>query len=216
MKGLTTKKEDFESVEELKDYDYDFLNSLYLQFDCDEGALFNWTTASSLLSQLKFHEKYLKEIQPSLILETGTHKGYYSYFAKKILPEVKIHTFGIDSGSQLCVDIINEFYNDKFITFYPGDSVKTLSEFEPKNIEFDLAWVDGGHTFECAYSDLINCARLQIPNILIDDVDMLDVSSALDKFISNEYENDDVKYKYDIQDQSFSERKITYIKKIIL
>jgi len=216
MKGLTTKKEDFIETTELDNYDYNFLNNLYMQFECDEGALFNWKTTDSLLSQLKFHEKYLKEIKPNIILETGTHKGYYSFFSKGILPKVKIYTFGINDGSQLCVDIINEYYKEKFIAFHLGDSIKTLSEFDPNGIEFDMAWVDGGHTYECAYSDLINCARLQIPHILIDDVDMSEVSQAVNNFVSNEYENEDSNYKYEIVEQSPAERKITYIKKIIL
>lgn len=216
MKGLTTKKEDFQSLTELDEYDYDFLNNLYLQFDCDQGAIFNWTTAEALLTQLNFHKKYLNQIQPNTILETGTHKGYYSFFVKRILPKVIIHTFGIDPGSQICVDIINKHYKEKFINFYCGNSVETLSKFDPEDIDFDLAWVDGGHSYECAYSDLINCARLQIPHILIDDVDMTDVAVALNDFILSEYECDKVKYRYDIIEQSPAERKITYIKKVIL
>ena len=90
---------------------------------------------------------------------------------------------------------------------------ETLSEFDPEDLTFDMAWVDGGHTQDVAYSDLINCARLNIPEILIDDVDMAPVSSALNQFLSNVYENDEGEYVYEIVEQSRSERMITRISK---
>jgi len=74
-----------------------------------------------------------------------------------------------------------------------------------------LAWVDGGHTYDVAYSDLINCARFEIPEILIDDVDMGDVRRALTQFLSNKYENENGEYSYEIADQSKNERMITRV-----
>ena len=210
---LQTNKEEFNSRKELEKYDYDFLNELYIQFDHGEGCSFGWTTIDALISQVTFHEKAIESIQPKLVLEVGTYKSMYSYLLKKNLPEVKVHTFGINDGSQKCVDLVNKHFDEDFVTFYLGDSVETLSEFDPEDLTFDMAWVDGGHTYDVAYSDLINCARLDIPEILIDDVDMAPVSSALNQFLSNVYENEDGEFTYEIVEQSKSERMITRISK---
>lgn len=211
IKGLTTDRDEFLSNEDLKDYDYDFLNKLYTIFLDDEGALFNWTTCGSLVKQLNFHKKYVNEIQPKNVLEIGTHKGYYSYFMKKLVPDIKIWTFGINEESQLCVDEIHKYFGEEFITFFPGDSVETLTNFQNADqIKFDLAWVDGGHDYGCAFSDLENCARLEIDNILIDDCDGHQVSAAVKDFI------DDNISKYIITDVNPHERSITYIRKIKL
>lgn len=213
IKGLTTNKDEFLATEDLKDYDYDFLNKLYVMFLDDEGALFNWTTCTNLVNQLNFHKKWVDKINPKFVLETGTHKGYYSYFMKKLVPDIKIWTFGINEESQLCVDEIHKFFGEEFITFYPGDSVETLTNFEnTEQIKFDLAWVDGGHYYQCAYSDLQNCARLGIENILIDDCNQHDVGNAMTNFLYPDPPREE--YNYEIVEQDPNERSITYLKRI--
>lgn len=215
IKGLTTNRNDFLSKDELNEYDYDFLNELYTMFDNDEGALFNWRTCDNLLEQLFFHKKWVSQINPKYVLETGTHKGYYSYFLKKLLPEVKIYTFGINPESKMCVDAIEKFFAEKFITFYSGDSRETLTNFEnTEEINFDLAWVDGGHEYDVALSDLNNCARLGIENILIDDCDHSGVRGALEHFLRTIFSSDgsEEEYKYDVVESSTNERQITYLK----
>lgn len=211
---LETNKEDFLSRQELKKYDYDFLNELYIQFDHHEGCSFGWRSVDSLLAQITFHEKVINEIKPKVVLEVGTYKSMYPYFLKTNLPEVKVHTFGINEESKKCVDLVNQYFEEDFVTFYVGDSTQTLTEFDPDDITFDVAWVDGGHTYDVAYSDLINCARLEIPEVLIDDVDMGEVRRALNDFLSNSYENENGSYSYEIVDQSRSERMITRVRKV--
>ena len=211
-KTIEITKQDFESHSELHEYDYDFLSKLEGLFDHSEGGLFNWTAAENMLHQLRFHKKYLQKIQPKYILEIGTFKGFYSYVVKKEVPEVKVYTFGINEGSQLCVDEINKLYGENFITFFPGDSVETLTDFDnPDDIQFDMAWVDGGHSYECASSDLINCGKLGIENILIDDCDMWQVDKALREFCDMIFSNGESEYSYSVKDYSPNERRITYL-----
>lgn len=211
---LETNKEDFSSRQELKKYDYNFLNELYIQFDHHEGCSFGWKSVDSLLAQIIFHEKVINEIQPKVVLEVGTYKSMYPYFLKTNLPGVIVHTFGINEESKKCVDLVNQYFKENFTTFYVGDSTQTLKKFDPDDITFDMAWVDGGHTYDVAYSDLINCARLEIPEILIDDVDMSEVRRALNDFLGNSYENENCSYSYEIIDQSRSERMITRVRKV--
>lgn len=216
---IQLEKEEFLANKELANYDYDFLCKLQSMFDYGEGALFNWRSCDSAVHQINFHKKWLSEINPNYILETGTYKGFYSYFVKNLLPNVKVYTFGINEESQLCVDAINEFYNENFITFFSGDSKKTLTNFDnPDNIKFDVAWVDGGHSYDCAISDLINCANLGIEKILIDDCDLAQVAQAVDEFLNTSFSpvEGTEEYMYVIKDQSPYERKIIFMERTLV
>ena len=72
--------------------------------------------------------------------------------------------------------------------------MQTLSSFSP-DYRIDFAWIDGGHSFETCISDLINCARLKIFTIAIDDYKWVgDVKKAVDEFIE--------KYDYAIENIS--------------
>lgn len=169
---LPYNKELFENF--LESFDYEFIERLHaVDVSCD-GSTFYYDSGNvfgdleSMRVQVLSHMEVLEELKPKTILEVGTHKAQYAYLAKKVLPEVQVVTFGIDEGSQTCVDMVNEYYGENFIEFYHGDSLETLTEYQTDKV-FDLAWVDGGHSYECAFTDLKNCARLGIKTILLDD-----------------------------------------------
>jgi hypothetical protein len=88
-----------------QEYDHSFLLKLALIFDNNEGSTFYGNVDQQKI-QLEFHKKCFLEINPKNILEIGTHKANYSYFAKKNCPEVKIVTFGIDPESEKCVNLV--------------------------------------------------------------------------------------------------------------
>lgn len=185
-------------------YDFEFLNKLFSVWSQPEGSTFGWDSMNGSTIQTNFHKKVFQEVNPNRILEVGTHKGSYSYFAKKELPKVQIHTFGIDSESKTCVDMINEHFNEEFITFIEGNSAETLTIFKTR-MKFNLAWIDGGHTYEECLSDLKNCARLNITNILVDDNSMSTVSNAVSDFCKE--------FNYNIKEQSADERIIAWLVK---
>lgn len=169
---LPYNKELFEQF--VESFDYEFIEKLHAVDVSLDGSTFYYDSGDvsgdldSMRVQVLSHVQVLEEVKPKRILEIGTHKAQYCYLAKKVLPEVKIVTFGIDAPSQICVDMVNEYYGEDFIEFHCGDSVETLSEYQTDK-KFDLAWVDGGHSYEIALSDLTNCARLGIKTILLDD-----------------------------------------------
>jgi precorrin-6B methylase 2 len=179
-KSLSVDKLSFNEI--FPNYDYEFLNKLFSSWNQNEGSTFGWDDMHGSYEQTSFHKKAFEKIKPTNILEIGTHKGSYSYFAKMELPDCKIWTFGIDPESKVCTDLINDHFKEKFITFIEGDSLKTLPNFN-KNIKFDLAWVDGNHNYNGAMSDLKQCERLNINNILVDDLSMDTVRNAVDDFI---------------------------------
>lgn len=48
-----------------------------------------------------------------------------------------------------------------------GNSLKTIPEYIKKNIKFDLIFIDGGHDFKIANSDLLNCKNLAHKNTIV-------------------------------------------------
>lgn len=179
--SLSINKERFNQM--FPKYDYDFLNKLFGTWDQVEGSTFGWDDMNGSFQQTSLHKKAFLLLKPKNILEVGTHKGSYSYFCKIEVPNCKIWTFGIDPESKTCTDLINEHFGENFITFIEGDSNKTMPEFNDK-VKFDLAWVDGHHAYEYAMSDLEQCARLKINNILVDDLVMPSVRKAVNDFVS--------------------------------
>ena len=128
----------------------------------------------------------LERIRAKYVLETGTESGMFSYFAKHILSDVKVVTFGLgeskDMRSDKCVDYLNERFGN-YITYIVGDSVETLTNFVPWQ-QISFAWIDGGHYGETPYIDLKNCNRLRIPHICVDDYNLLpDVKSCTKRFL---------------------------------
>lgn len=181
----------------LPKYDYELIESLLNAFNQGEGSIFNWSqeeyNSGLHAKQIEFHEKILNQIKPKYILETGTHKANYCYLAKVNVPDVKICTFGIDPENKICVDILNKHFNQDYIKFTEGNSVKTLSD-EKSDVCFDLAWID------VALSDLNNCKRLGIKKILIDDTSFPEVFDAVKTFVSSS--------NYEIKDKSECNRQV--------
>lgn len=59
------------------------------------------------------------------------------------------------------VDYIKKRFGERF-QIITGDSNRTVNEFANahSNEKFDLIYIDGGHSYECCYNDIINCRRL--------------------------------------------------------
>lgn len=196
----------------VESFDYEFIERLHSVDVSLDGSTFYYDSGDvsgdldSMRVQVLSHVQVLDEVKPKRILEIGTHKAQYCYLAKKVLSEVQIVTFGIDSSSQTCVDMVNEYYGENFIDFRCGDSVEILSEYTTDK-QLDLAWVDGGHSYDVASSDLANCARLGIDTILLDDTRTYPdrVGRAMVDFIS--------KYKYNLISTSDDCRGIAWLEK---
>jgi len=166
----------------------EILNKLNSVAPIGEGSTYSWSPHEEDDKQktLGFLRQYLTDGKFNTILETGTHKGHFCFFCKQVLPNVKIFTFGIDNFSINATEILNTEFG-KYIWFTLGDSKHTLTTFQPDE-KIDLAWIDGGHDYNTAYHDLLNCHRLRIPAILIDDCSLIrDVNSAVSDFLKLGY-----------------------------
>lgn len=135
-------------------------------FPQGEGSTFqNARTETGV--QTDFLLRILRLCEPKTVLETGTHKGHFGYFLRLAAPGAHLETFGIDPGSQLAADYLNDRFGD-YVRFELGDSKVTLKAYAPP-APVDFAWIDGGHDYATCLSDLGHCARLAVPHVCVDD-----------------------------------------------
>lgn len=189
----------------------DIINKLFSFCDLNSfgpGALLHNPNQEGKNIQLSFLKQILQNNPVKVILETGTESGMFSYFVYTVNPNIKVYTFGIgsqDNRSQKCTDYLNEIFG-KYITYIEGDSKNTLTNFNPEQ-SIDFAWIDGGHDYTTAYTDLVNCARLKIPIVCIDDYNLIEeVCRGVTDFLHNNLE-------YKIIQISNDDRGICYIQR---
>ncbi len=108
------------------------------------------------------------------ILEIGFNAGHS---ADTFLSHSLAHVTSFDLQTRDYVQIAKEYIDQKYPsrhTLIIGDSVKTIPLYikDHPNKKFDLIYIDGGHTEEIAYADLMNCRELAHSNTLVimDDV----------------------------------------------
>lgn len=154
-----------------------------------EGCLLDKVNDLRTRTQVNFLISILKQINAKKILEVGTHKAMFCYVVHLHDNSITIDTFGNLPESQKAVDILNRKYGE-YTRYYFGNSEQTLKDFSP-NYQIDFAWIDGSHDYEVCMSDLVNCDRLKISNIAVDDYKWSeDVKKSVNEFVE--------KYNYSI------------------
>lgn len=178
----------------------------------DEGNLLLVTDEDTAPIQTEFLKKYLKKINPELVIETGTNACCFPGFVKDFLPDVEVITFGRDDWSRPCVEAVNKFYGEDYITFIEGDSTVTMpqyvDQFEGHKSKNSAAWMDGGHTLPVAYSDLVHLYKYGVDHIFVDDINPKwpwQTLVPLYRFM--------VDFPYEIVDMSRDKRGIAYLRK---
>ena len=107
------------------------------------------------------------------ILEIGFNAGHS---ADLFLSNSLANVISFDYGSHTSVKFGKEYIDKKFPsrhTLIIGDSTKTIPEYITNNNSktFDLIFIDGGHTYEIAMADLLNCKKLAHKDtiVIVDD-----------------------------------------------
>lgn len=108
------------------------------------------------------------------VMEIGFNGGHSAETFLSENPNINLISF--DIGTHDYVRIGKEFID----THYPnrheliiGNSLVTVPKYaDNSNTKFDLIFVDGGHTYDVAKSDLINCSKLAHKDtiVVMDDV----------------------------------------------
>ena len=128
--------------------------------------------------QNKHETLFLKNIcnivQPASILEIGFNSGHSS---DTFLSHSDSKILSFDIGLHGCVwdgkEYIDNTYEGRHHLII-GDSTETVPKFkkEHSDVYFDLIFIDGGHEYEVALNDLINCMNLSRKDttVIMDDV----------------------------------------------
>jgi len=104
------------------------------------------------------------------ILEIGFNAGHSAEVILSANKEAKLTSF--DLGIHSYTSVGKEYIDKKFPerhTLILGDSKKTVAEHAG---EYECFFIDGGHDYETAKADILNCARLARPcaMVMMDDV----------------------------------------------
>lgn len=145
-----------------------------------EGNLLECTSLDVASVQVETLRHFVLISKATCILEIGTNKGMFGLWLSTILTGCRLHTFCDDPNSAKAVEILNEA-TALDITFYHGDSRKTLPNVNFGKDEIHLAWVDGGHDKDVVTSDLANVMRMGVWYVLIDDCNMPTVEAAINE-----------------------------------
>lgn len=151
---------------------YQKLTSTYYS---GEGNILEITEEGTAVYQIEALKRFLRVARPQRVLETGTAKALFAYLLSRLVPGVELVTVDGDSRSAVAADLARTLLPEIILTFHPGDSRMILPQLEGP---FDLAWIDGGHSYEVCLSDLRQAFRLDIPWILADDGKLESVTEA--------------------------------------
>jgi len=109
------------------------------------------------------------------IMEIGFNAGHS---AELFLNHSNAYVYSFDIGDHFHQYLkygkkyINNKYPDRHTIVF-GNSLESVPRFKNNNnITFDLVFIDGGHDYEIAYADLINCRNLSNKDtiVIMDDI----------------------------------------------
>ena len=118
---------------------------------------------------------FLKNISKNsrYVFEIGFNGGHS---AETILKNTEISKiFSCDIGWHFYTKFGKWYLQKKYgerLVLYIGDSKKLIPDLELKNYKFDLIFIDGGHDYNDAMSDIVNCKKFvnEKTILLLDDV----------------------------------------------
>jgi hypothetical protein len=125
-----------------------------------------------------------KDIAPKSILEIGFHAGHSTTYMLELMSQANICTVGVSKvrrfDRSIVVETMKDMYQDRF-ECYLGDPPDVLQLFQDKS--FDLAFIDGDHTYVSVVKDINSCMTLQVPWLLLDNCERENVVSACDELL---------------------------------
>lgn len=133
----------------------DFLNSRDLKFK--EGF------SAQIPEEVKLLEKLVNNTNITNIMEIGFHGGHSSETFLKT--NKTSHVTSFDIGSYFYVKLGKQYIDNTYPTRHElilGNSLTTVPQYITSHPDkkFDLIFIDGGHTYDVAKSDIINCKNL--------------------------------------------------------
>ena len=130
---------------------------------------------SSSAEEVLFLGKAAIQEGADLIAEIGFNGGISSMAFLKSRPNARVVSF--DIGTHTYIDPAKEYIDQHFPGRHElviGDSLEAVPRYHRDNpgTRFDLAFIDGGHTYEVAKADIVNMQPLCRPGaaVIMDDL----------------------------------------------
>jgi hypothetical protein len=142
-----------------------------------DGNLLERTDPLVAEAQTQFLAWALALANPQLVLEVGTDKGLFPYFMSLLLDGVEVHTVDVRKEACQAVDLLNTRQGAVHCVFHEGDSREILPRLD---VRPDFAWLDGGLETDVVLSDLLQCYRLRVPYVAVDDTAYPSVRQAVE------------------------------------
>ena len=139
----------------------------------------------SSLNNIENWEYILNKYKPKFIFETGTNSGIFGFLCYKFLGNnFELTTIDCEPNSAICVDKINEYFDNDLIEFNEMNIPHDLKGFYTET-QFDFAFIDSGHDEETLTTELEFCINKNIPIIAFDDCSLLEVDKMINKFLND-------------------------------
>ena len=137
---------------------------------------------ASLLN-VKNWEYIFDKYKPKSILETGTNSAIFGFLCYKFLGnDFELTTIDCEPNSKICVDKVNEHFDNDLVEFHKFDIFNGMEEFEIEK-ELDFAFLDSGHDTGILTSEIDFVLRNNIPVIVFDDYSLPQVDEMINKFL---------------------------------
>lgn len=154
------------------------------------------------LSNNRFFELFSKQVNlywcgkqvKKRICEIGFNAGHSAFLFLLNMPEgaeFTIFDLGEHPYTRPCIDYLKNKFSMVSISYNEGDSTKVLPEWITEHPEasetYDVVHVDGGHSYECAHSDILYGANLVRRGgyLIVDDTNVPYISAMVDALLTS-------------------------------
>jgi predicted O-methyltransferase YrrM len=138
-----------------------------------------WTIYTRLFSRCSVHS----------IAEIGFNAGHSTLAMLMSNPHLKIQSFdlGTINSARPALDVLKKHFPLRDFNVVWGDSTRTVPQFAAAHAgtTFDIVIVDGGHSYDVAYADVVNMKKLsRADTILIVDDTVCEADYCVDKVLN--------------------------------